>query len=189
MIKKVKLSDCTEGLWKNGQGKTRQVAIYPHEATLTAGDFLWRLSSATISGPNDFSQFAGRDRWLIVWKGSGLVLNENKLLPHSPLQFRGEEKIHCQLMKAQKENEAEAEVIDLGLIYDRTKVKADLKVLTGEADIDAGEGTVFLFQARGTGHVGKLEMIEGDFLILENRKASLRLTGDSLAYLFSIKHF
>lgn len=187
MIKKVKLSDCTEGLWKNGQGKTRQVAIYPHGATLEANDFLWRLSSATILKPNEFSSFEGRNRWLIVWKGSGLILNDRTLSPHTPLHFLGEEKIQCsQLHQAE-------EVIDLGLIYDRNKIQADLKVLhhredKGEAEINAESATVFLFLAKGTGFAGKLEMVEGDFLILENRKAQFKLTSDSLAYEFSIKH-
>lgn len=182
MIKKLKLSDCTEGLWKNGQGKTRQVAIYPHEATLAAGDFLWRLSSATIMSTNEFSRFEGKDRWLIVWKGSGVLLNGKLLPPHTPFLFQGEEDIQCTLAKT---NET---VVDLGLIYDRNKIRADLNVLRGEAEIDATSGTVFLFQAVGTGLVGKLEMNEGDFLILENRKAALKISGDSLAYLFSIKH-
>lgn len=180
MIKKLKLSECTEGLWKNGQGKTRQVAIYPHQATLAENNFLWRLSSATILGDNSFSAFPGFDRWLIVYKGEGLFLNGKKLEPHSPLHFQGEKVIHCSLVKDQ--------VTDLGLIYDRKKCKAELKVLAGTIDVMADTETIFVFLAQGSGLVGKHQMIEGDFLILENKSIHLELTDESLAYLFSIKH-
>jgi len=180
MIKKLKLSDCTEGLWKNGQGKTRQVAIYPHEATLAENNFLWRLSSATILGDNSFSSFPGFDRWLIVWKGEGLFLNGKKLLPHSPLHFKGEDEIHCKLLNDQ--------VTDLGIIFDREKCKAELKVHTGTIDVVAVDETVFVFLARGSGLVGKHQMDEGDFLILEKKSIHLELAGEALAYIFSIKH-
>ncbi len=180
MIKKLKLSECTEGLWKNGQGKTRQVAIYPHEATLAENNFLWRLSSATILSDNTFSSFPGFDRWLIVWKGDGLFLNGKKLGSHSPIHFQGEEDIRCTLINDQ--------VVDLGLIYDREKCTADLKVHTGTLDVVAVSETVFVFLARGSGMVGKHEMHEGDFLILENKSIHLELAGEALAYVFSIKH-
>lgn len=179
MIKKLKLSDCAEGLWKNGKGKTRQVAIYPHEATLAENNFLWRLSSATIMGDNSFSHFPGFDRWLIVWKGDGLLLNGKTLEPHSPLHFKGEDEITCSLIKEQ--------VTDLGLIYSRAMCKAETKILRGPAEVLTDKETVIVFLAKGTGLVGKYQMIEGDFLILENRSIHIKLEQDSLAYLFEIR--
>jgi environmental stress-induced protein Ves len=180
MIKKLNLKDCNEGLWKNGQGKTRQIAIYPHEATLEENNFLWRLSSATVMGANTFSEFPGYNRLLIVWKGEGLKLNGEKLLPDSPLLFAGEEKIECTLIND--------EVIDLGLIYDAKKIKARLAVLRGDNKIHAEKGTVFLFMAKGSGLLGKHTMNEGEILILENRDVQISLPENALAYEFLIEH-
>lgn len=181
MIKKLNLNECKEGLWKNGQGKTRQVAIYPHEATLEENNFEWRLSSATIMGPNSFSKFHGYNRFLIVWKGDGLLLNGEKLLPHTPLHFSGDESIECTLIKN--------EVIDLGLIYKHDKIKAGLKVLHGENEIQAELGTHFLFIAEGSCLIGKHTMNAGEFLIVENKTIQIALAEKALAYDFSIEHF
>lgn len=181
MIKKLKLSDCPEGVWKNGQGKTRQVAIFPPRASLEHNDFHWRLSSASVLGPGPFSRFENRERWLIVWKGQGLLLNDQKLLPHQPLSFKGDEMIEASLLNDP--------VVDMGLIYDPGKVRAGLSVLKESAHLHSEQAIVFLFIAEGSGRVEKTECFEGEFLILENQSVRLELAPDSLAYLFSIKHF
>ena len=180
MIKKVKLTDCAEGPWKNGKGLTRQIAIYPHGSSLSENNFDWRLSSATIHGENQFSSFPGRNRWLIIWKGDGVFLNGLELKRHTPYHFSGEEEINC-LPIGEK-------VIDLGLIYDPKKGSADLKVLSGQIDLKAQGGPVFLFLAEGSGLIGTHAMSEGDFLILENRSVHLELKDNALAYVFSLNH-
>lgn len=180
MIKKVKLTDCAEGPWKNGKGLTRQIALYPPEATLGENNFDWRLSSATILGENQFSSFKGLNRWLIIWKGDGVFLNGKELKRHSPYHFSGDQEINC-LPIGDK-------VIDLGLIYDPKKGSADLQVLSGPTDLNAFGGSVFLFQAEGSGMIGTHEMSEGDFLILENKSVHLELKDKALAYVFAIKN-
>lgn len=168
MIKKYKLSECTEGAWKNGLGKTRQIAIFPAEATLAEENFDWRLSSATVLGENTFSQFKGCDRWLIVWKGEGLILNGKKLLPHSPLHFNGEESVKCSLIKD--------EVVDVGLIYNRTKIKAILSVVKGPIELNAVQQTSVLF------------LEEGEIIIVQNERFILQREPNALAYQFLIEH-
>lgn len=107
--------------WKNGLGVTSQIDIFPEGATFPGDDFLWRISSATVATSSAFSNFVGCNRWLVVWKGAGLILNEVPLLPQQPLHFSGEEYIECRL-------KTEEPVIDVGLIYRRDRVDADLHV-------------------------------------------------------------
>lgn len=107
--------------WKNGLGMTAQIDIFPEGATFPSDEFLWRISSATVATSSTFSAFVGCDRWLVAWKGAGLILNDVPLLPQQPLHFAGEEHIHCRLKN-------EEPVVDVGLIYRRDRIEASLQV-------------------------------------------------------------
>lgn len=96
--------------WKNGLGTTELIAIDFNEP------FNWRLSAATINSPNFFSEYPGYKRWLTIWTGNGLLLNEYKLIYGIAHEFYGDEKIHCKNLSP--------EVIDIGLIYNPKKVSA-----------------------------------------------------------------
>ncbi|MBC7370249.1 MAG: HutD family protein, partial [Bdellovibrionaceae bacterium] len=95
--------------WKNGGGSTSQIQIFPQDADPAGESFLWRLSSAAVTGPGPFSLFKGYDRWLVILRGDGLVLNGTNLQSEKPFKFSGDVPIHCQILGD--------EVIDLGLIY------------------------------------------------------------------------
>lgn len=73
--------------WKNGQGTTSQIAMHPKN--------LWRLSAATISQPDPFSEYKNCWRLLCLWKGDGLLLNNIKLNPNEVYRFDGEDPILC----------------------------------------------------------------------------------------------
>lgn len=80
--------------WRNGGGVTREVAIWPPDATLTAFD--WRISIADIAADGPFSVFPGVDRVLTVIAGRGLSLAVEGLgtvamdAASPPLAFPGE---------------------------------------------------------------------------------------------------
>ena len=105
-------------LWKNGKGRTSEIDRFPHQE-----NYLWRLSSATIAKDGEFSLFPGFDRWLVVTSGAGVFLNDVKLEPLRPFHFSGEEQIHCRLIAD--------EVVDLGLIFDREKIHAEMIYFSG----------------------------------------------------------
>lgn len=132
--------------WKNGQGMTSEIAIFPPIARFPDDEFVWRLSSALIKSANHFSQFKNYDRLLVVWKGDGLMLNASEVLPFKPFQFSGEELMDCRLLGG--------EVVDLGLIYRKDQVKAEMKVLTLTAShsqtITLNQRMHFLICAEGT---------------------------------------
>jgi uncharacterized protein len=53
--------------WKNGGGKTTEIAVWPPGASLDAFD--WRISMATVEQDGPFSEFPGIDRTLALLKG------------------------------------------------------------------------------------------------------------------------
>lgn len=162
MIKLIKLEDIPETPWKNNLGKTRQIAIFPRGATVINNDFLWRLSSAAVNGRAPFSQFPESDRLLVVWKGDGLLLNNQKLLPNSPLHFSGSAEIDCDLINNP--------VIDLGLIYKRDKISASMDILAVDKKmrVELDSGIHFFFLADGECLVNNMKLASGDLIEVEN---------------------
>jgi environmental stress-induced protein Ves len=61
-------ADRTASPWKNGGGVTREIAVFPPEASLS--DFDWRVSMATVAAGGPFSTFPGVDRLMLVLEGA-----------------------------------------------------------------------------------------------------------------------
>jgi len=115
----IKSSQYKEMPWKNGGGRTAEIDRVPQTER-----YLWRVSSATVSVDGEFSLFPGFERLLVVIRGPGLWLNETKLEPLKPFRFPGEQPINCRLIGG--------EVRDLGLIFDREKVRAEMICISEE---------------------------------------------------------
>src|SRR6185369_11614525 len=58
--------------WKNGGGRTIEIAVHPVGATLDA--FQWRVSIADIERDGPFSRFPGIDRTIVLLEGAGMHL-------------------------------------------------------------------------------------------------------------------
>jgi environmental stress-induced protein Ves len=54
-------SDYTFQTWKNGLGRTEEIAIYPPEKDFTKDDFFWRFSINRMHADCNFSVFPGYD--------------------------------------------------------------------------------------------------------------------------------
>ena len=113
--------------WKNGQGITSEIDIFPDGATVADANFLWRLSTARIAASGPFSRFSGYDRFLTVLSSKKIRLRfekdaqEKVLAEGEVIQFSGDEEVSCVL---------DSDVVmDLGLIYRRDLVKAQFKIL------------------------------------------------------------
>lgn len=78
MIEIIKPSQFKIIPWKNGQGKTTELAI---NTVGNLDDFDWRLSIATVSSDGLFSDFSGYDRNLVLIEGNGISLqhDDNKI--------------------------------------------------------------------------------------------------------------
>jgi len=112
--------------WKNGGGVTREVAIWPPGAPLTAFD--WRISVADVAAGGPFSAFPGIDRVLTVISGAGLFLTVDGAAPVAmddaspPLAFPGEAACEARL--------AHGPIRDLNLMVRRGAYAARARRMT-----------------------------------------------------------
>lgn len=74
MIEIIKSSQFKIIPWKNGQGKTTELAI---NAAGNLDEFDWRLSIATVASDGLFSDFSGYDRNLVLIEGNGISLQHD----------------------------------------------------------------------------------------------------------------
>ncbi|NUN04166.1 MAG: HutD family protein [Bdellovibrio sp.] len=179
----IKRSDHKIMPWKNGLGVTAQIDIFPPAALFPGDDFHWRLSSAAVSTDSTFSQFPHCERWLVAWQGAGFVLNEKKLLPHEPLHFSGEEPLHCRLVNG--------EVLDLGVIFRPTKVRAEFSVVelknAKPSDFATDAVVTYFFCAKGQVHADKELLQSGDTLKITGQGlVSLSSAGGATCYMIKV---
>lgn len=177
-MKLIRSSEIQKTPWKNGQGLTRQIAIFPQQ-----DDFLWRLSVAEIKGPNHFSNYKGYKRLLVPWKGNGFILNGKKIKPFEIYQFDGEEEIYCEIESKM--------VLDLGLIYKADQISVVSKIHTGIIDMQCEDKSeIFIFCFKGTleSETGKT-LLEGDALhIQESESVRLQAKSKVMAISLEIKY-
>lgn len=90
--------------WKNGQGKTQEIAKCTDVKTANGPSFVWRLSIATIEQEGPFSRFPGTDRTLMLLDGKGLQLTVAPLdtvclldRRYNHISFDGAAKVDCGL--------------------------------------------------------------------------------------------
>lgn len=114
--------------WKNGLGSTLEMAIEPAGAEAASGDFLWRLSRATIAQNSAFSLFPEHDRKLVILSGAGvLLLPESRpalvLHPFNLFGFSGDQAIECELLQG--------EVSDFNVFTRKGACSADVRIQRG----------------------------------------------------------
>lgn len=97
----LRLADCPAVPWKNGLGRTRELAIQPPGAGMD--DFLWRVSVAEVETAAPFSAFPGIDRVIALLDGDGftMTLDDGRVheltTPCVPFAFPGEAGVHVAL--------------------------------------------------------------------------------------------
>ena len=86
--------------WRNGMGVTREIA---REASV-GGEFLWRLSLATVASSGPFSSYAGFSRSVTLIEGGGFRLHvgdQDPMVLDSPgatALFPGDAATRCSLI-------------------------------------------------------------------------------------------
>ena len=101
MIRLLTPADYRSMPWKNGGGRTTEIAAYPPAAAL--GAFAWRVSIADVGRDGPFSLFPGVDRTILLLDGAGMRLagagREAELrMPFEPFHFSGDEALDCTLI-------------------------------------------------------------------------------------------
>jgi len=147
--------------WKNGQGITSEIALFPENASFPDSDFQWRLSSAIVKTASSFSLFANCDRWLTILQGDGLLLNGSRLEQHKMMNFSGEIPIQCKLLGE--------EVVDLGVIYRRDKFSAAMSFesISAAKTLFYDRGTHLIYCTDGELTINALTAQAGDSFVIE----------------------
>jgi len=101
MVRLLTPADYRSMPWKNGAGRTTEIAAHPPGAALDA--FAWRVSLADVERDGPFSRFPGVDRTIVLLEGAGMrlhggVRDAELTTPFAPHAFSGDEAIECSLV-------------------------------------------------------------------------------------------
>jgi environmental stress-induced protein Ves len=142
----IRLSEAPSSLWRNGGGRTRELAAYPE-----GQDWTWRISVADVAADGPFSHFDGVQRWFAVLDGTGVRLTvagrEHEMTPESsPLEFDGGVTADCRLLGGATQ--------DLNLMVRRRDATASMLRLAGPRRFATGAaGFVALYCVNGLARV------------------------------------
>lgn len=152
------LHDCPARPWKNGLGRTRELAAGPPGADMES--FLWRVSVAEVDSAAPFSAFPGIDRIIVLLDGDGftMTLDEKRTHaltePFAPFAFPGEAQVSIAL--------AGGPTRDFNLMVRRGLARGRVAVWRDAAAGELHPHTVLLFCARGRMQLGDVALQAGD---------------------------
>jgi len=141
----IRLADCPSQPWKNGLGRTREIAVQPSAAGMD--DFLWRVSVAEVDSAAPFSAFPGIERQIVLLDGAGftMTLDDGHVhaltTPFVPFAFAGEAKVDVVL--------AGGPTRDFNLMVRRAQARGDVQVWNRPTTRKIDPATVLVFCARG----------------------------------------
>src|SRR5215468_8196097 len=133
--------------WKNGGGRTTEIAIDPPDVDVN-GRFRWRLSIADVERSGPFSAFPGYERTIMVIAGPGMELavggQPTRRLDRlfEPFVFSGDSAADCRLL--------DGPIRDFNLMVERSLLRSRLAVVSLDAPprlfgLAAGELIVHCF--------------------------------------------
>lgn len=142
----IRLADCLSQPWKNGLGRTREIAVQPSAAG--TDDFLWRVSVAEVDSAAPFSAFPGIDRSIVLLDGAGftMTLDDGRThaltMPFAPFAFPGEAKVTVTLTGGPTR--------DFNLMVRRAQARGAVQVWHGPATRLPDPATTLVFCACGS---------------------------------------
>jgi environmental stress-induced protein Ves len=130
--------------WKNGGGRTTELAAGPPGSTLDG--FAWRVSIADVERDGPFSVFPGVDRTIVLLRGNGMELTDahgsvTLAVPYEPWAFSGDQPVGCRLV--------EGAVRDFNLMVRRGAARGVVTVVRDGAARVAGAGHRLCWTAAG----------------------------------------
>jgi hypothetical protein len=152
------LHDCPARPWKNGLGRTRELAVEPPGAGME--DFLWRVSVAEVDSAAPFSAFPGIDRSIVLLDGAGFRMTMDDGRTHAltepfvPFAFAGEARVAVTL--------AGGPTRDFNLMLRRGQARGHVAVWRQPADCVLQASTALLFCARGQLRIDDAPLRTGD---------------------------
>ncbi|WP_345777557.1 HutD family protein [Dyella sp. LX-1] len=162
--------------WKNGMGRTRELAVHPAGAAL--GDFDWRVSVAEVDSAAPFSAFPGVDRQIALLEGAGFVMrfadgSAHRLdEPCVPFAFAGEASVDVTLI--------DGATRDFNLMLRRGV--ADGRIETWRAGTHALAGVALVYATRADIVTPEGRLHAGDvWHVPDGMQGALTLDGESVA--------
>jgi len=162
--------------WKNGMGRTRELAVHPAGAALS--DFDWRVSVAEVDSAAPFSAFPGVDRQIALLEGAGFVMrfadgSEHRLDElRTPFAFAGEASVDVTLI--------EGATRDFNLMLRRGV--ADGRIETWRAGTHALAGVVLVYATGAEVVTPEGRLQAGDvWHVPDGTQGALALDGESIA--------
>lgn len=159
----IRAADCLVMPWKNGGGRTTEIAVAPEGATLD--DFDWRISMAHVGQDGPFSSFPGIDRTLSVLSGAGITLafgdGERVRLDRSsaPYPFAADRAVDGVLV--------DGPIDDLNVMSRRGRWQHRVERLASAGSLSASEGLLVLVARKGDWQVNGAALPAGDSAILD----------------------
>ncbi|HUA81392.1 MAG TPA: HutD family protein [Dyella sp.] len=141
----IRLRDCPAVPWKNGMGRTRELAVHPAGAGMD--DFIWRVSVAEVDSAAPFSSFAGVDRYIALLEGAGftMMLDDGRThaltVPFIPFAFPGETAVTIALRNGPTR--------DFNLMLRRSKVSGELVIWEDAGRQVVDDAVALIYCARG----------------------------------------
>lgn len=141
----IRLAECPSQPWKNGLGRTREIAVQPSAAG--SDDFLWRVSIAEVDSAAPFSVFPGIDRQIVLLDGAGFTMTLDGEWTHAlttplaPFAFPGEAKVTVAL--------ADGPTRDFNLMLRRARAHGGIHVWPDAGPHVTDAATVLVYCARG----------------------------------------
>lgn len=133
--RRILLSETQPTPWKNGGGKTREIAV--GAATGSDLGWGWRFSIADVEQDGPFSIFNGVDRIIAVIAGEGMDLHRTDgsvtpLEPFQPVRISGEDALFGRLRRGP--------VQDLNIMILRDRFEATIEIWRGPRAITVTTG-------------------------------------------------
>lgn len=146
--------------WKNGLGKTTEIAI--EQNSNNPERYLWRVSIADVTTDGPFSHFNGYQRLIATIEGAGMELTVDgtaHVVRHRDpaFAFSGEAEVDCRLL--------DGPIRDFNLIYDPELVAGDVELLSHgeERQLQAKpSATVFIHALDSIVHVDGFGMVKSN---------------------------
>jgi uncharacterized protein len=141
----IRLRECRPTPWKNGMGRTRELAIHPAGASMD--DFIWRVSVAEVDSASPFSAFPGIDRHIALLQGAGftMTLDDGRVhsltTPFTPFAFPGEAQVSVRLIGGPTR--------DFNLMIRRDRARGELVVWEGPCRQVVDDAVALIFCAQG----------------------------------------
>lgn len=173
----IRLAEQIATPWKNGRGRTREIAVHPPGAGMD--DFLWRVSVAEVDSAAPFSSFPGVDRVIALLEGDGFAMTLDGtrrhalVRPFEPFAFAGEAQVGVVL--------AGGATRDFNLMLRRAQVRGHVETWRGGGARAVEASVVLVYCAHGHIDTPEGRLQAGDAWRAGATPATLQCPDDAVA--------